>query len=160
MPTIPITETNPPAEPRVATRLLHSVIVKTILELILICVVVSFAAFSNFNPQLRGAIDAADQTRVAGWAYDPQTPGEFIEVQLFIDGQFAAARRADERREDLVRARATENPAHGFSFTVEPLHLAPGRHTAQVYAVRRATGSNKMLLPLVKDPLTFHVSGQ
>lgn len=141
-----------------ATRLLGSVIVKTILELILICVVVSLAAFSHFNPQLRGAIDAADQTRVAGWAYDPQTLDEGIEVQLFIDGQFAAARRADERREDLVRARAAENPAHGFSFAIEPLHLAPGRHTAQVYAVRRATGNNKMLLPLVKDPPIFYLN--
>ena len=82
------------SDERTATRLLRSVIVKTILEFILICIAVSFAAFSNFNPQLRGAVDVADQTRVAGWAYDPQTPEEGIEVQLFIDGQFAAARQA------------------------------------------------------------------
>lgn len=141
-----------------ATRLLRSVILKTILEFILICIVVSFAAFSNFNPQLRGAIDEATQTVVGGWAYDPKRPDEPIEVQLFIDGQFAAARRADENREDLVRARAAENPRHGFFFPLESLHLAPGRHIAQVYAVRRATGSNKMLLPLAKDPPTFYVN--
>ena len=132
---------------------------KTILEFTLICIAVSFAAFSNFNPQLRGAVDVADQTRVAGWAYDPQTPEEGIEVQLFIDGQFAAARRADERREDLVQAHAAENPAHGFSFAVAPLHLASGQHAAQVYAVRQGTGRHKMLLPLAKYPLTFQVNG-
>src|SRR5438105_6216146 len=110
------------SDERTATRLLRSVIVKTILEFILICIAVSFAAFSNFSPQLRGAIDAANQMRVAGWAYDSKTPEEGIEVQLFIDGQFAAARRADERREDLVQSHAAENPRHGFSFTVEPLH--------------------------------------
>ena len=143
-----------------ATRLLRAVIAKTFLELILVCAVVSFAAFTSFNPRLRGAIDAADQTRVAGWAYDPHTPAEALEVQLFIDGQFAASRRADERRDDLVQANATTNPAHGFSFAVEPLRLAPGKHMAQVYVVRQSIGQYKTLLPLVAGPRFFQVGGQ
>jgi len=153
----PLAEAGPRVESRVATRLLRSVIIKSFLDVFFICLVVSLAAFSNFGPLLRGAIDVADQTRVAGWTYDPQAAGAELEVQLFIDGRFAAAQRAGEPRADLVRAGATINADHGFSFAVEPLHLAPGRHLAQVYVVRQPAGRHKMLLPLSEEPLSFQV---
>ncbi len=150
-------ETLPPAESHLATRLFHSIIIKTFLEIIFVCAVASLAAYSNFNPQLRGAIDVADQTRVAGWVYDPRSPDEAVEVQLFIDGRFAASQRAGDRRVDLVTAGVAANPEHGFSFAIEPLHLAPGRYTVQVYAVRPSVAQSKMLLPLVEKPLHFQV---
>jgi hypothetical protein len=141
-----------------ATRLLRAVIAKTSLDLILIGVIVSFAAFTNFNPRLRGAIDAADQARVTGWAYDPQAPHEELEVQLFIDGQFAAAGRANEPREDLVRANAAPTATHGFTFTIAALPLAPGPHRAQVYVVRQTASRSKTLLPLIEGSKTFYVN--
>ena len=146
-----------PTDSRTATRLLRAVIAKFFLDLMFICVVASVAAFSNFGPLVRGAIDVADPARVAGWAYDPQAPGERLEVQLFIDGRFAASRRADERRDDLVEAEAAEDAGHGYSFAVAPLGLAPGPHTAQVYAVRRTAGPHQVLLPLAKQPRPFQV---
>jgi len=145
------------ARPSVATRLLRAVIAKSFVEIVLVCVVVTLAAFSTFSPQLRGAIDAADQMRIAGWAYDPRSAGAPLEVQLFIDGKLAATELADGKRPDLVESGVTANPDHGFDFNLAPMNLSPGRHTAQVYALRRAAGANKILLPVAKQPSVFEV---
>lgn len=145
------------AAPTVATKLLRAILAKSFLELLFICAVITYAAFVNFSPLLRGAIDVADQNHVAGWAHDPLTPAESLDVQLYIDGQFIAAQRADDLREDLVKAGATKHPRHGFRFDLQPVSLANGQHTAQVYALRTAGGTNKMLLPLSKDPMRFEV---
>lgn len=142
----------------VPSRLLKAVVAKSFVEIILVCVVATLAAFSTFSPQLRGAIDVADQTRVAGWAYDPESPGVALEVQLFIDEKLVASKIANERRVDLVESGAASNPDHGFSFDLRPLKLAPGRHTAQVYALRQAAGANKILLPVAKQPGVFEAS--
>jgi hypothetical protein len=149
---------NERAAPTVATKLLRAILAKSFLELLFICVVATCAAFVNYSPLLRGAIDVADQTRVAGWAHDPLAPAESLDVQLFIDGQFIASQRADDPRADLVTAGATEHANHGFRFALQQVPLANGQHTVQVYALRTAGGTNKMLLPLSKKPLVFQVS--
>ncbi len=146
------------SRPSVATRLLRAIIAKSFIEIILVCVVVTLAAFSTFSPQLRGAIDVADATRISGWAYDPQSAGAPLEVQLFIDGKLAATELADGKRPDLVESGVATNPGYGFDFNLAPLNLSPGRHTAQVYALRRAAGANKILLPVAKQPSVFEVS--
>lgn len=143
------------AEASLATRLLHAIITKSMLELIALCVIASLAAWLHFNPQLRGAVDVADTQRVAGWAADPLSPGEALEVQLFIDGNFSAARRANEKRDDLVSAGATRFPYHGFTFPLESLRLKTGQHLAQVYVVRPASSGSRILLPLAEKPLLF-----
>ena len=142
-----------PGERATATRLSRALLAKSLLELAFVCGLVVYAAFANFHPLVRGAIDLADETRVAGWAHDPLKAGDVLEVQLFIDDQFVAAQRANESRPDLVAARVAAHPDHGFSFRLAP--LTPGRHTAQVYAVRPSFGSSKTLLPLAKTPLVF-----
>ena len=147
----------PGAETSLATRLLHAFLVKSFLEIAVVCVAVSVAAYWYFNPQLRGAIDVADEQRVAGWAIDSRRPGESIEVQLFIDERFAGERLANEPRDDLVRARVTASSHHGFSFSLDSLKLTSGRHAVQVYALRSTTEGNRIMLPLAKYPLTFQV---
>ncbi len=141
-----------------ATKLLRAIIAKSFVEVALVCVVASLAAFTTFSPQLRGAIDVADQTRVAGWVNDPRLPETALEVQLFIDGNFIASRLADDRREDLVSAGATARPNHGFSFALEPFKLPTGEHSAQVFAVRDATGNSKILLPVTAEPKNFQIN--
>jgi hypothetical protein len=147
-----------PNTPTPATKLLRAILAKSFLELLFVCGVATFAAFSNYSPLLRGAIDIADQTQVAGWAHDPLAPAVALDVQLFIDGQFTATQLADGLREDLVKAGATKQPHHGFRFDLKQLSLANGSHTAQVYALRKAAGMNKMLLPLSKQPVVFQVN--
>lgn len=141
-----------------ATNLLRAIIAKSFVEVILVCVVVSLAAFSTFSPQLRGAIDVADQSQISGWVNDPRLSDTALEVQLFIDGKFIASRLADDQREDLVSAGATTRPNHGFSFALEPFKLPAGEHSAQVFAVRDATGTSKILLPVTAEPRTFQIS--
>jgi hypothetical protein len=148
-----ISSQNP--ESAIAIRLLRAVIAKSFIEILLVCVVATLAAFSNFSPRLRGAIDVADQTRIAGWVYDPASPEEKVEVQLFINGDWVATGKANERRDDLVAAGAARTPDHGFTFPVAPLKLFGGNHTVQVYAVRRASGNNKSLIPLSHNPSHF-----
>lgn len=139
-----------------ATRLLGAVLAKTFVEIAFVCALVAAAAFATFSPLLRGAIDVADAARVAGWAHDPWRPSEAVEVQLYIDGQFAGAGLAGEPRPDLVAAGAARTPNHGFSF--DPGTLAPGRHEAQVFAVRPAPGERRILLPLAPAPVVFHIN--
>lgn len=147
----------PQKQSSMASKLLRAVIAKSFVEVILVCVVATLAAFTTFSPQLRGAIDVADSTRVAGWVHDPQTPAEVLEVQLFIDGKFAAAELADDARNDLVEAGVTSQANHGFNFALNLLNLPAGKHSAQVYAVR-AAGANKTLLPITTNPPSFHIS--
>lgn len=142
----------------IPSRLLKAVVAKSFIEIALVCLVATLAAFTTFSPQLRGAIDVADRTRVSGWAYDPRAPEETLEAQLFIDGDPVMTKPAGETRIDLVQSGVTSNPNHGFSFDLTPINLAPGRHTAQVYALRQATGENKILLPIAKQPSVFEVS--
>ncbi len=139
-----------------ASKLLQAVIAKSFLELLLVCVVASLAAFTTFSPQLRGAIDVADEIRIAGWVHDPQSPAAALEVQLFIDGKFIATELADEPREDLVRASVTSRANHGFDFKLDSAGLIAGEHSVQVYAVRNI-GASKTLLPIVTTPPRFSV---
>lgn len=144
--------------PQMATCLLRAVLAKSFVEIALVCVVATLAAFSNFSPLLRGAIDVADQGRIAGWAHDPHAPQDTVEVQLFIDDRFIATRRAAEVRADLVRAGVTRHAEHGFTFPLAALGLAPGPHSAQVYAVRNAGAEHKVLLPLARTPPIFIIA--
>jgi hypothetical protein len=137
-------------ETAVATKLLRAIIAKAGLEFLVIIIAISLAAYSHLNPPMRGAIDVADAMRIAGWAYDPREPNAQLDVQLFLNGQFVATRRADELREDLVRAGAAQNAQHGFTFSVPALQLAAGRYSVTVYAVRAGGGKNKSLLALTK----------
>jgi hypothetical protein len=148
----------PAPPPTAATRLLRALIAKSALEIAAICAIASLAAFSNFNPLVRGAVDVANQQQIAGWALDPLAPGEAVEVQLFIDGQFVARARADQRRDDLVTADVANAPHHGFRFAIEPLALRAGPHAARVYALREAAGANKILTPLTRGANTFTVN--
>ncbi|HKX30367.1 MAG TPA: hypothetical protein VJ302_21935 [Blastocatellia bacterium] len=142
------------------SKLMRAIVAKSMIELLLVCAVATIAAFSNFSPLLRGAIDVADHKLIAGWVHDPLSPAEAIEVMLFIDGQFVAARRADERRDDLVAAGATTIPNHGFTFALDPAGRTAGTHTAQVYAVRHTSGSHKVLIPISRLARTFDVRAE
>ena len=147
----------PRPDSSVPSRLLKAVVAKSFIEIILVCAIATLAAFSTFSPRLRGALDVADQTRVAGWAVAPEAPDVALEVQLFIDDKLVASKLADEERRDLVSSGVTSNPNHGFSFDLTRINIAPGRHTAQVYALRPVAGETKVLLPVSRPPRVFEV---
>jgi hypothetical protein len=147
----------PRPDSSVPSRLLKAVVAKSFVEIILVCAVATLAAFSTFSPRLRGAIDVVDQTRVVGWAVAPEAPEVALEVQLFIDEKLVASKLAGEERIDLVSSGVSSNPNHGFSFDLTRINIAPGRHTAQVYALRPVDGATKILLPVSRPPRVFEV---
>ena len=147
----------PRPDSSVPSRLLKAVVAKSFIEIVLVCAVATLAAFSTFSPRLRGALDVADQTRVAGWVVAPEAPEVALEVQLFIDEKLVASKLAGEERIDLVSSGVSSNPNHGFSFDLTRINIAPGRHTAQVYALRPIAGATKVLLPVSRPPRVFEV---
>lgn len=133
-----------------ATKMLKALIAKAGIEIFVVMIAISLAAYSHLNPPIRGAIDVADSTRIAGWAYDPRAPEDHLPVQLFVDGNFIAMKSADELREDLISAGAASNSPHGFTFLVPELKLTNGVHSVNVYALRSGGGGNKSLLSITK----------
>jgi hypothetical protein len=129
-------------------RLLKGVAAKLFVDLIVVCVIVSLTAFSQSSPLVRGRVDVANGQRVAGWVYDPRSPDQGIEVQLFVDGRFAQTKVANEYRPDLTRL-GRAGPNHGFSFD---LSLPSGPHRMEVFVVRPGIAGSKVLRPYCNSP--------
>ncbi len=139
----------------IASRLTKGVLVKASIELVLVCLLVSWAAYSNLHPSVRGVIDSVAHDRITGWAYDPDSKERPVEVHLYIDERFVASQLADQERADLVTARVAAGPNYGFYFT--PPTLTPGRHAIQVYVVRDSFKRGKILLPLARNAVTLGI---
>jgi hypothetical protein len=83
------TEIAPELDGITKSRLVRALLIKSFLEIIIVCGAISSAAFFYFNPTIRGAITQADAVSVRGWVSNPstgQTP-----LELFIDGRFVAS---------------------------------------------------------------------
>lgn len=57
---------------------------------------------NNAKP-LKGRVDAIDQGRVFGWAFDPETPEKRLTIRVLLDGKVIAEALADLNRPDLKR---------------------------------------------------------
>ncbi len=96
-----------------------------------------------------GTLDAAACTGVAGWAQDPDTPDQAIDVHVYFDGAagdpaaIGVPVTADEQRDDLCEQLGTCN--HGFTMDV-PLSLQDGEaHAVHVYAIDSEGAANAEL---------------
>jgi hypothetical protein len=139
------------------TRLLTAVIIKSFLEILLVCVVATLAAFAYFNPALRGDVELVSASHIAGWAFDPRIPDRQLEVQLFVDHRFVTAVRAEIARDDLVSAGKIRDRYHGFHFALSDKQFPRGHHRAQIYVVHKAPGDVRTLLPVGKGRRFFEV---
>ncbi|MGY1987006.1 hypothetical protein ACI792_12330 [Blastococcus sp. SYSU DS0669] len=74
---------------------------------------------------------------VSGWALDPETAGP-VDVHVYVDGQWAAALRADQHRDDIPAEFADLGRRHGFSGDVA---VAPGEHEVCTYAINVRQGT-------------------
>lgn len=82
------------------------------------------------NDPVIGYVDFASCEEITGWAWDPRTPNESIEVALYARneaGEVVAAGTllADQPREDLQQALG-DNGAHGF-WRITPPQLKDGQ---------------------------------
>jgi hypothetical protein len=109
-----------------------------------------------FPPHFRGWGEVVTERRtVAGWVVNARDARARVEVQLYIDGRFAAAGVAELPRPDVVGAGWARDERCGYAFQIPP--LAPGEHEARIYAAHAAAGGAYRTLLLTGTPLRFHV---
>ena len=84
------------------------------------------AALAPARP-LHGYIDEAKPAGIKGWAWDPQTPGDRIRLELVEGDTRLATTVADEDRPGLVLSGIGDG-RHGFSIALDPALLSEGIH--------------------------------
>ena len=141
--------------PHRRARLTQLLIVKSILEALFVGALAVAFAYSVARPSYSGSLDTASAREVAGWAIDARTPAAPVEVQVNIDGHFAARGLADRRRADVVTAGHARDELHGFVLRLPP--LPPGAHEARVYAVHLSFGERLVTLRQIDKTLRFDV---
>lgn len=110
-----------------------------------------------FPPRFRGFGEVTAGGRVAGWVVDRRGAASSrpVEVQLYIDGAFAAAASADLPRPDVLAAGRAPAERCGYSFALPA--LAAGGHEARVYAAHAVGGGAHRTLQQTGAALRFEV---
>ncbi len=138
---------------RARTRLTHLLIGKSIAESLFVAALVVVFIHHTFNPSYRGSLDHADAHTVAGWVVDATALDTRVEVQVYLDGHYAAHGQANQPRADVRAAGRAQDEFHGYSLQLPP--LPPGEHEARVYAVQARDG--RIMLQQVDKSLRFVV---
>ena len=136
---------------RVRSRLVKLVAAKLALDLLFVCGLAVYTHAVTYRTRFDGGLEHADGLKVSGWVVDLERPGSPVELQLFLDGHFAAATVTSE-----PSAGATEEPAAGrraFVFRFEQPRY--GEYEARVYAVRVGRGGARRTLQQIGDPRHF-----
>lgn len=137
-------------------RLSHALIAKSLAEALFVVALAVYFSYTNFNPYFRGTVDDADGRAVAGWVVNEASPGERVEVHLYVDGHFVARRLADAPRPDVFEAGRSLDAAHGFIFNLPP--LPPNRtYEARVYAMHAPGEASRRVLQEFGTPRRFSV---
>ena len=102
-------------------------------------------AESAADPQgnLETATVTGGELTLGGWVIDPDVPTIPLVAHVYIDGQWGGALTADVARPDVAAAFPGFGPAHGFTYKRT---LAPGQHTACVYAINQGRGTGNTAL--------------
>lgn len=138
-------------------QLVNLLIGKSVLETILVGAIAVGVYLNAFPPTFHGWGEAVSSSRsIAGWAVNDASPGERVEVQLFIDGKLSGAQIANLSRPDVVAAGWSKDDWRGYNFNVPP--LPTGTHEARVYAIHHSGGGARYTLQLLGDPIEFVVT--
>ena len=144
-------ENVPPPPPAARRRLAGVLIGKAFIELLLLAALVVGFSYSTLSSSVECGLDAADARGVSGWAVDRSRPGETVEVQLYLDGQFAASAVANQPRADAPAPGGDGAGGHGFVFELDTTRA--GGREARVYVVRASGGGARRTLRLVGGPV-------
>src|SRR5438045_3223213 len=102
-----------------SSQLVHLLIAKSIFETILVGTIAVAVYFNAFPPTFHGWGEAVPEAQsISGWAVNDADPWQRVEVQLFIDGQFAGTQLANLSRPDVLAAGWSKDEWHGYSFVV------------------------------------------
>lgn len=128
---------------------------KSLVDVLLVSVLAVGFYFKAFPPHFHGWGEASGRS-ISGWAVNSAQPWERVNVQLFIDGNFAGSAIANLSRRDVPAAGWAKDEWHGYSFQLTGLQ--PGAHEARVYALHGSGAGVRYTLQLLGDPILFSVS--
>ena len=109
--------------------------------------------YARFPPHFRGFGEVTRKGEVAGWAVNAARPDARVEVQLYVDGRFAAQDVALLPRPDVLAAGRSRDANCGYRFALPP--LPAGEHEARVYAVHADAAGELRTLRQLGDTLRF-----
>ncbi len=81
--------------------------------------------------KLRGSVDVATPSRIAGWVRSDQDLETPVTVAVLVDGRSVAEMEASLFRQDLKNA-GIGNGCFSFDFAFEPDFWPPGRHAIEI----------------------------
>lgn len=143
-------------------RLARLVAAKLLLDLLFVGAFALYTRAVTFRRDFDGEVEHADGRGARGWVVDLERPGEPVEVQLFLDGRFAAAAVADVEDvagvADVSRPDAPAGatpPAGRCGFTFRFERDVYGEHEVRVYAVGAGRGGARRTLRQIGGPLHF-----
>ena len=138
---------------RVRGRLAKLIAAKLALDLLFVCGLALYTHAVTFARGFDGELEQADGLRASGWVVDLEQTGAPLEVQLFLDGSFAAATVAGEPLSDGAPEGPAEDGRRAFVFQFgQPRY---GRFEARVYAVREGRGGTRRTLQQIGVARSF-----
>ena len=143
-------------DPETVARIVRAVLLKSLLEILILCLVLGIAGFEYFNPAIRGQIMQADAVSVRGWVANPLAPHNPIQLELVLDGHLTGTVTAQDVRPEHAISSLLRRDEHPFEFSFQ--HLPDGMHSVQVYAVQTTPGRTLSLVPITRRPETFILS--
>ena len=99
------------------------------------------------NAALTGYLDAVNSNSITGWAFDPNSPNNPLNVQIYINGQLKTTVAANQFRLDLLAA-GLGNGYHVYNYSMDWSGYATGSYEVTAYAIN--TLGNKYQLYNVK----------
>ena len=137
-----------------STTLVHVLIGKSIAETLLVGALAVFTFITILPPYFHGWGEVTE-TGISGWVVNNAAPWDRVELELFVDGKFVAARVANESRPDVTAAGWAKDEWHGYRFSL--VSSSAGLHEARVYALHDSGAGARKSLQLVGDPMRFSV---
>ncbi|HEX5708759.1 MAG TPA: hypothetical protein VFX96_15780, partial [Pyrinomonadaceae bacterium] len=130
-------------------------VTKAALETLFVLALAASFFYLNLNPWIEGAASLAEGRRVEGWVVGARGVGdEALEVQLFVDGRFAASAPAER---EPAAGRPHPSGARAFAFDLPPLEA--GEHEARVYVIHAGGDGWRRALHPVGAPLRVRSEG-
>jgi hypothetical protein len=138
---------------RLRGRLVKLIAAKLTLDLLFVCGLAVYTHAVTYRSGFDGELIHADGQTISGWVADLEQQGAPVEVQLFLNGRFAATTLADEPVSDAAPSYSARSGRRAFVFQfAQPRY---GEYEARVYAVRVGRGGARRTLQQIGVPLSF-----
>ena len=150
---VPFSAGGEPYAVRARGRLVKLIAAKLALDLLFVCGIALYTHAVTFRRGFDGELEHADGLRASGWVVDLEQTGAPVEVQLFLNGRFAAATVAGAPASDGATEGSAGHGRRAFVFQFgQPRY---GEFEARVYAVREGRGGARRTLQQLGDPRHF-----